>query len=413
MAAVSGLAFFCTGPGQTLVVSEFNRPLRGAFGISESSLATAYMLATVAASLPLVYVGSVIDRIGPRRAMALVAGLFALACVGFGLFVQGIVTVGVGFFLLRFLGQGSLSVTSMHATAMWFHRRLGRIEGIKNVAVFGLWSMLPLAVNGSIEAFGWRSTYALLGLGVGVLVIPSALLLLRDRPEDVGQRLDGDGSDADGASTAPGGDASAPSEEMAFTLSEAWRTRAYWGVILPNVLTGLIGTALLFTRQPMAASAGLSDDVAAGAASAMFFMLAASSVPSGWLTDRFAPKGLFAVGLVGIALASATYLFASAPVLFIGGMALFGLAQMLIQVTSNTTLARYFGRRHHGAIRASATRLMVLGTSLGPVTLGVSNDWFGGYSPGLILMIALCAPVALVALSMRPPELSRASAAGA
>src|SRR5690606_7566649 len=38
--------------------------------------------------------------------------------------------VFVAFFLLRFLGQGSLSMVSGHAVAMWFHARLGRMEGI-------------------------------------------------------------------------------------------------------------------------------------------------------------------------------------------------------------------------------------------------------------------------------------------
>jgi len=410
VAAVSGLAFFCTGPGQTLIVSEFNRPLREEFGISESGLSTAYMVATIAASLPLVYVGGLIDRLGPRVSLAAVAGLFGLACIGFGMFVQGLMTVGLGFFLLRFLGQGSLGVAATHATAMWFHRRLGVVDGVKNVAVFGLWAILPLVVNASIQGLGWRATYAMLGMGVTVLVIPSSLVLVRDRPEDVGQRLDGDGPERSNAEVTVGRARAHLGTGAELTLAQAWKTRAYWGVILPNMLGGLVGTALLFSRQPMAASAGLSDEVAAGAAAAWAWTMAIAALPSGWLADRYDARLLFAIGLLGLAGATGVYLVADTPIVFMGGMVVFGLAQAITQVASNTSLARYFGRRHHGAIRASASRLLVLGTAMGPVILGVSNDVLGGYGPGLIAMIALCAPVAAITLSMRVPESPPASA---
>ncbi len=37
----------------------------------------------------------------------------------------GIVTLGIGFFLIRLLGQGSLGMLSGHTIAMWFERKLG------------------------------------------------------------------------------------------------------------------------------------------------------------------------------------------------------------------------------------------------------------------------------------------------
>ncbi|MEC9373679.1 MAG: MFS transporter, partial [Planctomycetota bacterium] len=123
VAAVATVALAASAPGQTLVISLINLPLRTELGIKEVSLNTAYTVATIAAAIPLVIVGRLTDRFGPKRMMALVALVFGLACFGMS-FAQGVVTVFLGFFLLRFLGQGSLVLVSTHATAMWFHRRL-------------------------------------------------------------------------------------------------------------------------------------------------------------------------------------------------------------------------------------------------------------------------------------------------
>lgn len=58
------------------------------------------MLGTLTGSFSLPFIGRFIDRKGPRTAVAAIASLFALACVGMGL-VQGLVTLGLGFIAIR------------------------------------------------------------------------------------------------------------------------------------------------------------------------------------------------------------------------------------------------------------------------------------------------------------------------
>ncbi len=76
------------------------------------------------ASLPMVYVGSLMDRHGPRRVLAGVVALVGLTCVGVSQ-VSGLFTVFISFLFLRMLAQGSMGMLTMNAVAMWFNWRLG------------------------------------------------------------------------------------------------------------------------------------------------------------------------------------------------------------------------------------------------------------------------------------------------
>ncbi len=391
VAAVAALAFTATAPGQTFLVSQLNVHLRSELGLGETALASAYMVATVSAALPLVFVGRMTDRYGPRRALIALGVAFAAACMLFGAGARGLFTVTLGFFALRFLGQGSLSLVSSHALALWFHRRLGWINGAKTVAVFALWALLPPAVLAGIEAFGWRWTWAALGLGVFALVVPAAAVAMVDTPEEAGQRVDGDAANDE-----------VHQEEAAFTLAQARGTPTYRVLAAASVLGPLIGTALLFCLQPMAQQAHLPLEVAAWAASSWSWTMALMALPSGWWVDRAPPQRTLPLAVVGLGLATAWFLVASTPAGFVGGMIAYATSQAILGAATATALARRFGRAHHGAIRASVTRMAVVGTGLGPVLLGGSSEALGGYGPALAGLAVVCLPLALAAWRLPP-----------
>ena len=96
------------------------------------------MVGTLLASLPMVYVGSLMDRYGPRRILLGVVVLFGLACVGMSR-VSGLFTVFVSFLFLRMLGQGAMSMLAANSIALWFNRRLGLAIGIVTRALPCRW----------------------------------------------------------------------------------------------------------------------------------------------------------------------------------------------------------------------------------------------------------------------------------
>ena len=91
------LISICTSPGQTYGGAVFNPYLREALGLSNSELSGAYMAGTVWASLPLTYIGALMDRYGPRRTLMGVVFVFGIACFGVTL-VSGLFTLFIAFF---------------------------------------------------------------------------------------------------------------------------------------------------------------------------------------------------------------------------------------------------------------------------------------------------------------------------
>ncbi len=191
--AVTGaaaLAMAMTLPGQTAGVSLFIDAFIDDLGVSRGAVSLAYTGATVAAAFVLPWTGKALDRWGPQRGMIVIAVLLALACVAMGQ-VQGLVTLVLGFFLMRTLGQGALSLSAIHAVNLWFVRRRGVAVGIMGIGMAVALSVVPPLIERGIAGIGWRMTYAALGAAVALVVIPAALLFVRRHPERYGLRPDG------------------------------------------------------------------------------------------------------------------------------------------------------------------------------------------------------------------------------
>ena len=401
VAAVATVAMFATAPGQTFIVAQLNTDeIRSQFGISQGGFNATYTIATVLAALPLVITGAMVDRLGPRRMLAIVASAFAMGCLVMSA-AQGLATLFLGFFCLRFLGQGSLSLVASHSVAMWFHRRLGTVSGVKTVLQFGLWAFLPQLTLVLFHHLGWRWTYAVFAGAIVVLVVPAALLFVQDRPEQLGLRTDNDPPDAPhGPRTAT---AAPPQAEPGFTLAEARRTGAYWILASTSVLPAFIGTAILFDMIPIAAERGLTPAAAAAAVSAWSLTMAVVAIPAGIITDRANPAVLITLAmLIAAAATVGITLAASAPHIAVA-MVVYGLGMSISSACAAATVARYFGRLHHGRIRSSLTRLAVIGTGFGPLTTGLCYEATGSYTPVLWVFAGLTLAAALVTSTLRPP----------
>lgn len=286
------LGVMMTMPGQTTGVSIFIDHLIHDLGLTRSGVSTLYLLGTLGGSLVLPLVGRFVDRRGPRLAVIVIASAFALACVWMGA-VQGVVMLLVGFTLIRALGQGALSLVSLHVVAIWFVRRRGIAVGLVGVGMALATATFPTLIEWLIEATDWRSAYMLLGLLVGLTILPIGALVYRDRPERYGVLPDG----AAGSSQTRSDDA----RERHYTASEARRTVTFWVFLLGLFFGSALGTGLVFHHYSILAEGGLERVDAARAF--MFYGAAAAlaNLSTGVLITRVAPRYLLSLMLVALA----------------------------------------------------------------------------------------------------------------
>jgi MFS transporter, OFA family, oxalate/formate antiporter len=410
MLGVAVLMAAATMPGQTVIAALFNDSYRQALDLSITELSAAYTVGTLLAALPISWVGRMADRHGLRLVTGFVAIGFALSLT---LLAQAsnLVMLGFGFFLIRCLGQGCLSMLSSHVIAMWFERRLGMAHAVVAIGGFAAGSaLLAQPTAWLIGELGWRTALVVLAGYVLVLTLPAVLTVFRNRPEDIGQRLDGR-RDAE----PPGEHADlASAQDPAFTLRQALRTRAYWTCTVGVLVSGLVGTALLFHMAAMLQAAGLDGTPGQVARAVQPWPVAFGfgTLAIGWLIDRFPPARLLATGTGLLGLATLLCLVAArgtvAPAMTVpvmgAGMALFGLSAAAIVGVSTPTIARYFGRTHHGAIRGTISAAAVASTGLGPLLVGLGYELAAQSFTPILAVFALAAiPLSIEALRLRPP----------
>ena len=111
MVGLASLVGVLTGPGQSIGVSVFRQHLSDGLHISDSAIATAYLVGTLLSSTFQPRIGRWVDEVGVRRASTVFGAVFALTLAHMSL-VRGAVWLTVGFFGIRLLGQGALSMTS-------------------------------------------------------------------------------------------------------------------------------------------------------------------------------------------------------------------------------------------------------------------------------------------------------------
>ena len=391
------LVSICTSPGQTFGVAVFNPYLREALGLSNSELSGAYAAGTILASLPLIYIGALMDRYGPRRTLMVVVFLFGITCFGVTQ-VSGLLTLFLAFFFLRLLGQGAMSMLARNALAMWFHRRLGLASGLANVGMAAAVGGMPALSIALIESYGWRGAYVVLGGGVWLLLFPLLAFVFRDRPEEMGQLPDGGKVVEDEERSQATGD------DPAFTLLQALRSRSYWIAVCCMASWSMSGTGVQFHIVSIFAGRGLDTAAVATMFSIYAIFVASGRVVGGMLADR-APLNLLLAASLLCQCAALLTLDAVAAAWVPQVFPLFSAmgSGMLVSV-GETMWVRYYGRRHMGKIRGSVLTIGVAASGIGPFAMGVAYDIYGGFSQVLWLCAGLAASLAVLAIGATPPK---------
>jgi len=387
-----------TGVGQTYGVSVFNPSLLESMGISLSVLSGAYMIGTLAASLPQPYIGLLMDRFGIQRTTIVIGILLGGACLFFSQ-VNSTLTLMIGFFLLRLLGQGGLSLLAGNMPAMWFRKKLGTVTGIVSSGFSLSLAVIPPFFLYLITRLGWRSAYRWLGVLVWLILLPLMGMVYKNHPADVGQEMDGvkSGERKSGQNLDDSGNS--------FTPQQARKTSSYWIALVNNALWAMIITAVFFNLLSIFDSQGIAPAVAA----ATYTTYAAASLITQLALGPLANNGplqiLLMACMAALAGGIAVLIFATTPLIAHLYAVVTGISTGLISLVGGTLLPRYFGREHLGKLRGAVLTAQVAGSSLGPFITGLIFDLTGSFQISLWLFVGLLIPSALISLRATQPPL--------
>src|SRR5262249_49068260 len=162
---VAAVAMSATLPGRTHGLGLITKPLteEAGLGVGEGLFSVLNFWAILLGSALCLPVGWLIDRLGTRVVLAGVAVGLRAAVLGMS-GAAAAVGLFAALFLVRGLGQGALSVVSMALIGKWFRRRLGVAMGVFSVLLAFGFIASTLGVGYAVGAFGWRPTWAGVGL---------------------------------------------------------------------------------------------------------------------------------------------------------------------------------------------------------------------------------------------------------
>ena len=399
MIPVAMMIQICTSPGQTFAISAFTPKIRESLELSDSRLSLAYMLGTFFAAFPLSMVGPLSDRIGLRMLTVIAVLSLSVAC-WIASVASGFASLLLAFFLLRFLGQGSLSLLGANAIAMWFRSRIGRVSALMSIGGAIAFAWIPEWISESIAHRGWRETYQSIGLLVVVIMMPMVLVLFRNRPEEVGQRVDG--TDQQGNPLAEqSSHAHTTGPELSF--SEARRGRSFYILAITNCFWAMAGTGLIFYLFALCQDRQLPPHVAPDLFKTLGFSMLAMQLIGGVLADTLPLHRLLGFGTTMLAI-GLWFAWSGQTAIDLHGCAgFFGGGQGLVLAVGSAVWVRYYGRAQLGTIRGTVWSLTVAGSGCGPLVMGVSRDRLGSFDPAIGLFFTGICVLAVISWWATPP----------
>jgi MFS family permease len=388
-------------------------PLQKEFGWSPAEISSALSIRFILFGLMAPFAAALLNRYGLRNvtlsallvvASGLVASL-AMTKVWHLVLLWGVV-IGVG------TGMTAL-VLGATVAARWFAARRGLVVGILTASVAtGQLVFLPLLAT-LTDRYGWRVALALVCVMLGVAAF-AVLMIMRDRPSDLGLRPFGDDEGTEPLPAPPPNTAPIMAAALG-TLRDASKSRAFWILFATFFICGASTNGLIQVHLiPMCLDFGIPQVQAASLLAAMGIFDFFGTIVSGWLSDRYDNRYLlfWYYGLRGLSL-----LFLPFTNFSFYGLSLFAMFYGLDWIATVPPTVRLTAQRF-GPERANLVFGWIFaGHQLGAATAafgaGLSRTVYATYLPAFFVAGALCvvASVIVLAISRPAPKVVAAAAA--
>jgi MFS family permease len=375
-------------------------PLENEFGWTDAQISSALALRIMLFGLFGPFAAAFMNRYGVRRvilaAMVLISGglLASLAMTQlWQLILLWGVIVGIGTGLTAMV----LAVT---VATRWFNARRGLVMGMFAASnATGQLVFLPL-IAALATHYGWRMALVFVCCMLALAAI-LALILMRDRPSDLGLPLYGETA----VSPPPASGVGLVSLLMSplIVLKEVAHTPIFWVLFGTFFVCGASTNGLIQTHfVTLCHDYGLAAVTAASVLAMMGIFDFVGTIGSGWLSDRFDNRWLlfWYYGLRGLSL-----LYLPFTTFSFYGLSLFamfyGLDWIATVPPTVKLTADKFGREKAGIVFGWVFAGHQIGAATAAFGAGLVRTEYSTYLPAFFVAGALCLVAALAVLTVR------------
>lgn len=347
----------------------FSIELMKEFGYSASSVQLICTITTIASFIGAIFTGKVMARFGMRVAMP----IYALLMSG-GFFLCSRCNNLTMFYILSAIVGLGVSGVSLIPCGMlinnWFTDKKGMATGIAFTGSVAGGLILVQITKLIIASSGWRSAYMIMGIVSAVILLPTALFIVREKPEDMGLLPLGATPNEDGTQA----------EIMGISIKKFLKTGSFRLLCISFFIIGFIGLGMqnnvsIYLTRNMGHTAGF-------AANLFSFIMGVEILGKIVLGAIYDKKGV-KFGTIYLAvlyvLVVITFMNSDNGNVAILFGALFGLVCSMLTVTTPYLTAYVCGRRNYSGIYGLLGLFYGAGAALGPMVASRVFDVFGSY----------------------------------
>jgi sugar phosphate permease len=377
----------------------FILPLQQEFGWTTAQISSALSIRLLLFGLMAPFAAALLNRFGLRN-VTLVALLIVVSALVLSLGMTQVWQLMLLWGVVVGFGTGMTAlVLGATVAARWFNVRRGLAVGILTASsATGQLVFLPL-LAALTDHFGWRTA---LGLMCAMLVVAAlvVLLVMRDRPSDLGLRPFGDTGTEPLPAPPPN---TAPIMAAALgTLRDASRSRVFWVLFFTFFICGASTNGLIQVHLiPFCADYGIPQVQAASLLAAMGIFDFIGTIASGWLSDRYDNRYLlfWYYGLRGLSLLFLPFTDFSFYGLSVFAM-FYGLDWIATVPPTVRLTAQRFGAERAGLVFGWIFAGHQLGAATAAFGAGLSRTELASYLPAFFVAGGLCLVASLVILTM-------------
>lgn len=388
---VAALAMVGTLPGRTQGLGLITEPLLRDLQINRVQWAQINLWATLIGALFCVGIGRLIDRLGSRIVLTVVAVLLGAVVVLLST-AQSVWWLAVLITLTRGFGQSALSVISLTIVGQWFVKKLNLAMGLYTV-LMSIGFMIAFPVTGAaVLSNGWRSAWA--GIGVALLLglAPLSWVLMRPTPEACGIALDGQKQDGQATEDLTG-----------YSWQAALRTPAFWVFALSSSVYGLIASGIALFNESILAERGFDAATYHRTLVITALTALAGNFLGGWLSHHWSLNRLMASAMALLAGAMLLLPHVRTQAQVAAWAVVMGAAGGVVIVIFFSFWSCAFGRAHLGKIQGAAQTLTVLASAIGPLLLAACVTSTGSYAAVFYVLAFVVGALGISAWLVRLP----------
>ena len=293
--------------------------------------------------------------------------------------------------------MGNLATSKL--VSSWFEKQAGRALGFAAVGVSFAGFIFPNLTQYflmDVLLLEWREVYLVFGLFLLVIITPLIFLLVIDKPEDVGQEIDG-GLEAD--ETQPDDNFG-----IEWEIKDLLRNRNFWILTVVFSLQFSSMMAILAHLTFYAAERGWADQAAF-----IFGMYAIpamlSKVVFGWLVEkkldpRMAVSISLALQALGLLLITVTH----TPIQLAMVIALFGFGGGAGLPMSNILFRNTFTPKSFGTSRGLSQPFIFLFQAIGTPGVALLFQHYGSYDNAFLMLTVMVVLAIFVIWLMEKPQ---------